>query len=213
MSIDLCAARLAAKSYTRLSDDHICYAAGSITCNFKATPLTLYLTFTGTNEVADWFTNLRVKKVPCGTSGGRMHVGFRDAIDSILSAPGFVQTFIRLSRNRRVVLVGHSLGGALAEAFGHRLFHCPWFCALANRPIVSIRSFGAPRVGDNAFAAELNALVPDNIKYAHVFDVVPLMPFRSMLYVHAGNIRRVFSWCRPLTAHRIETYIDLLMEI
>jgi len=57
-----------------------------------------------------------------------------------------------------VFAVGHSLGGALASlaAFDIRR-HCPCL-----KPMdVSCYTFGAPRVGNHAFARQYDATVPD----------------------------------------------------
>lgn len=107
----------------------------------------IVVAFAGTASVADWLTNLRIGKVPLETAvvpvPGRVHAGYARALASAWDA--LLPTMERAeSRDRHIILTGHSAGGALAVlAAAH----------LSPDSDVEVWTFGAPPVGDRAFAA------------------------------------------------------------
>jgi len=116
--------------------------------------------FRGTDEVRDWLTNLHA--VPARWAhGGRVHRGFRQALGHALR-PLRALLATQAAAGAPLVLCGHSLGGALA------LLAAPVFGAR------TVRTFGAPRAGDGAFAATLQGV--DVAQFATEHDVVPHLP-------------------------------------
>lgn len=113
--------------------------------------------FRGTDEVRDWLTNLRAVPV-LWAHGGRVHRGFRRAFGHVLRP---LRTLL-MGQAVPLQVCGHSLGGALA------LLAAPVFGAR------SVRTYGAPRVGDRAFAATLQGI--DVAQFAAEHDVVPHLP-------------------------------------
>ena len=81
--------------------------------------------------------------------------GIRDAILPLITslASAAQKTGSRL----RVLTCGHSLGGAVATLAAHDIVSG---CGVAPEAI-SCYTFGCPRVGNRAFAAEWRAVVPD----------------------------------------------------
>lgn len=75
----------------------------------------------------------------------------------------------------KLTIVGHSLGGALAQTLALK--------ALEYQP--SIWSFGAPRVGGQRFVDALRT-VP-HARVVHAQDPVPRLPMRSWGYKHHGR--------------------------
>jgi predicted lipase len=69
----------------------------------------------------------------------------------------------------RVLLTGHSLGGALATLAAHDL---ATHCGLTN---CQVYTFGAPRPGNRAFRREYDQLVPDTW---HIINDAVSMPLR-----------------------------------
>ena len=102
------------------------------------------LVFRGTQQIADWKTNLTGKTDPVlgtedegGAELGRMHTGFKSAY---LSVQKKVDDLIAEIPDPKAPLYicGHSLGGALAVV-------ATWY--LNSRYLAACYTFGAPRVG------------------------------------------------------------------
>ncbi|KAL0035255.1 hypothetical protein WJX79_008828 [Trebouxia sp. C0005] len=86
--------------------------------------------------------------------------------------------------NVKVLCTGHSLGGALASlaAFDIRR-HCPCL-----KPMdVSCYTFGAPRVGNHAFARQYDVTVPDTWNIINNQDVIARAGRFLGLYKRAGQ--------------------------
>lgn len=80
----------------------------------------------------------------------------------------------------RVLVTGHSLGGALATLCAAEL------AASRRRITVSLVNFGSPRMGNSAFARSFNALVPDSCRVVNGSDAVAALP--SVLgYAHVAH--------------------------
>lgn len=121
----------------------------------------------GTQTEADWATDLDMQLVPRDNVGDglthrlgamlsprgrqvRVHAGFSQSIANLKTA-GLVkaiQTALQQAPHpRRVLLTGHSLGGALALLLGLDVALSSLGCT------VDVLAWGAPQVGDEAFAA------------------------------------------------------------
>lgn len=79
----------------------------------------------------------------------------------------------------QALITGHSLGGALAKLAAYDI-------AVATRDLpikvhVTTYTFGAPRVGNHAFANDFNAVVPD--AWSIINDQV------SLSQIHANGIQ------------------------
>ncbi|MFL6675321.1 MAG: lipase family protein [Massilia sp.] len=169
----------------------------------------LILAFRGTNSSSDVAIDLGEWSVGLGGSYVRVdpwQVQHNGTSTTVLAHHMFLQTYLKLAPNvkryvqskyaagagpRAIWIVGHSLGGALAN-----------LCALdlgaslgAGYPVPKAMSFGAPYVGDQTFATLFNALVPDATRFALTWDTVTMNPMYGMVpgsstyppYVHAGT--------------------------
>jgi hypothetical protein len=120
-----------------------------------------------------------------------IHPGFRDVHDrtaeTILHE---VQRLIAAKKCTKVHTVGHSLGGALAtlDALSLRL-------QLDPKIAVTATTFGAPRVGNEAFAQFFDSQIP-GLKLRRVIngkDPVPALPRRTLGYVHTQGEIHILS--------------------
>lgn len=120
----------------------------------------------GTNQTMDWVTNLKFLFRKADT-----HRGFKENALSVMQ-----NLFIRdsIDWGRRIVLCGHSLGGATATVMADLLL-------VANRD-VSIVTLGSPRPGGRNLAKRLVAV--KHYRYVHGDDVVPKSPPWFTGYVH-----------------------------
>ncbi len=117
-------------------------------------------------SLADMLSNLWFRRRPWDP--GRVHRGYREALLDI------VQELKRplYSGRRPLYFTGHSMGGALATLAS----------TLPPGPSATY-SFGAPRVGDGAFARGLTNLV----RVVHGTDIAPRYPL-PFGYRHGGQV-------------------------
>ncbi|MES2803276.1 MAG: lipase family protein [Bdellovibrionota bacterium] len=145
---------------------------------------TIYIVFKGTQKNYDWAVNafLRFTK---DLKFGNYHSGFKWA--SELSFPTIGSYFLSsLASNPRlkIVLSGHSLGGAMATMYAHIIKQ--------KHPGVTIDAlitFGQPRCGNFKFAEYFNSLKIDYKRFVNKGDYiadVPLPIWRG-LWSHAGS--------------------------
>jgi triacylglycerol lipase len=107
-------------------------------------------------------------------TGGRVHAGFLSAFNEIRD--GFDAIVAARQPGQRLWLTGHSLGGALATlAAAH----------VGPAALHGLYTYGAPRVGDSAFAAVL----PQRSyhRFVHRDDWVVNVPPTVLGYVHGGT--------------------------
>ncbi|BDA48303.1 probable lipase at C-terminar half [Coccomyxa sp. Obi] len=83
--------------------------------------------------------------------------------------------------NIRVLLTGHSLGGALAALAAHDLVT---HCGLTS---CQVYTFGAPRPGNRAFKREYDQLVPDTWHIINDADAVPRVGKFVALFARPGQ--------------------------
>ena len=125
----------------------------------------------------DLWTDSRFLRVAC-RAGGQVHAGFDSAF------AGISDTLDAIVRNKkpgqRLWLTGHSLGGALATlAAAH----------LGPASVQGVYTFGSPRVGNAAFAAELPR--ESHYRFVHRDDWVATVPPEFIGYVHGGTLQIV----------------------
>lgn len=100
-----------------------------------------------------------------GVPEARVHSGFALATRSVLNHPRVGPALDTLRPGRRLLLCGHSLGGALAV-----LLASAWG---ADRLV----TIGCPRVGDAAFASALDARLGErHTRIVQAIDLVPMVP-------------------------------------
>jgi len=143
--------------------------------------------FRGTMPLSlnNWFNNLDVfssdKQFPPYPSA-MVHPGFLDVWESHQGflIPG-VLNLIAKYPTYQLVIIGHSLGGAVGTMFAMQLF--------VNYGITSTHlvTFGSPRVGDSAFHDLFVSSGVSHWRLVHEQDPVPHVPFQAWGYVHVPN--------------------------
>jgi len=115
------------------------------------------------------------------TEQGKTYSGFLSAFRRLWKEPGEAgagdQSDIRAAlladqgRGRvPLYITGHSLGGAFATLASATMLHDPAFARVTGPPFAATYTFGAPRVGDAAFSADLAIEV--QVQQAAFFRVV-----------------------------------------
>lgn len=117
---------------------------------------TLYVTFRGSYNLKNWerdFTFIPVNR----SYAGYVHKGFADALETILPSIRLLITY--KFKDRKLVVSGHSLGGAVAQLFG--------IYFLNRKPMVV--TMGCPKLY-NRFSSVMK---PSHIRIANSDDPVP----------------------------------------
>jgi len=178
----------------------------------------IYITFTGTTSHTDWLkTNIRIEDVTyprawlCDSTekeekNAMVHAGFLAAYASIRDKVwDLVSDFIlRTAASGRIVICGHSLGGAVATIAAMDLM-----CKLepAQKPKTHIVSFGSPHVGDASFARLFNSRVPHSDRVVTVYDPIPNILTSRYVHVKGAHTLTVPILDNPITAHNPQTYV------
>jgi len=118
-----------------------------------------------------------------------IHKGFHD-VHKLSSKPILqeIQRLLAAKKCTKVHTVGHSLGGALAtlDALSLRL-------QLGPSIAVTATTFGAPRVGNKAFAQFFDSQIPGLRRVINGKDPVPALPRRNLGYVHTQGEIHILS--------------------
>lgn len=161
--------------------DVICYVAGDEDINaglIGETETEIIVAFRGTEPfdspnhaqmVLDWLNDVDAPLVPEAGMPGLVHMGFRDALDSLWPVMWpQIQTRLKASPGKPLYLTGHSKGGAIAPLAAMR-------CRAAGlSPYVC--TFAAARSGDATFANGYATAVPHSTRYEFQDDIVPHLP-------------------------------------
>ncbi|RDX53274.1 alpha/beta-hydrolase [Lentinus brumalis] len=131
-------------------------------------------------DVNFFLTDLDTKLFPGVTHAVQVHNGF-GAEHALTAATILAETkkIIADKGATQVMLIGHSLGGALAELDS-------LFMALNLPSSIHIKAvtYGTPRVGNPQFAALLDSKVPDFVRINNEADLVPIVPGRFLGFQH-----------------------------
>jgi hypothetical protein len=157
-------------------------------------PRDLVIAFRGTEDVLEWlrdFEFAHATHAGCDPAAGRLvcEDGFSciyktcapDILDAVTAAVTSVGPV-------PIQVTGHSLGSALATLLA---FDLGCRAASGDSPGLVppvVYTFASPLVGDRAFAAAYDTLVPESYRIANVPDVVPKMPPPVLGYEHVSTL-------------------------
>ena len=179
----------------------------------------IYIIFRGSAQDADWDTNFalnRTQGYPYSDNPQtkvQIHEGFSKAYLSVREV--LHQTCSELEEGTRLIVTGHSLGGALATLCALDL-QFNFFSTEPER--ISLYSFGSPRVGNSEFRQSFNRRVPNSYRVVNGMDIVPAVPRPWQGYRHVDSAYRIgqrFSWrfvSQRVRDHAIASYIDALRD-
>jgi len=127
---------------------------------------------------ADYFLDpLNSTFFPGVSSSVQTHGGFGNAFDrSAASVYSAVVTTLAAHAGATVTVIGHSLGGALAQISAVSLK-----LRLPSGTKVKYVGYSVPRVGNPAWATLVDTQVPDTAHVNYNKDIVPIVP--GMLYM------------------------------
>ena len=147
----------------------------------------LVIAFRGTSSWKDALIDVNAEWIDCG-NGIKQHSGF---YSQCVSIGGKICSDIQplLSGMDTIYIVGHSLGGALAQMFAFNFNN-----NLDRRLNLVVRAFEAPRWGNGGVKRKYEAMALDAMRYNNWGDPVPHMPTIFMGYIHAGNEVKIGCW-------------------
>jgi hypothetical protein len=131
------------------------------------------------SSIADWINDADAVLVEGANLPGRVHQGFRNALDALWPdlQPVLAAALADPANAQKPLYVtGHSKGGSMAFLAAARIV-----ATLAPLPPqfptrVQCITFAAARPGDGAFATDFDALVPHAVRYEYQNDIVPHVP-------------------------------------
>ncbi|KFY71565.1 hypothetical protein V499_08225 [Pseudogymnoascus sp. VKM F-103] len=129
----------------------------------------IVLAFRGSSSIRNFLTDLNFGYVNFGCSGCSAHAGFATAWyeprSAILAA---LKTTRAQYPSYKIVITGHSLGGAVATLAAGDL--------RSQGYAADLYTYGSPRVGNGAFASWVSAQPGVTARVTHVNDPVPRLP-------------------------------------
>lgn len=156
----------------------------------------LIIAFRGTRESVDWkVSNLKMFPVSLKNCNGskkiKVHRGFQSTLyykDKTTKLNSFDAVIKHISDldliiNRKIVITGHSLGGALATLFTVKL-RSKLPVEIKNQ-LQEIVLFGSPAVGLREFKRFYDELNEKTIRVINGSDIVPFTP--PIFYHHIGQ--------------------------
>lgn len=159
---------------------------------------TVIICFRGTREKIDWvisniqFMPVNLKIELTNPKNIKVHNGFQktllkydDKTTKLRSIDALWKHIsdYKLFDGRKIVITGHSLGGALATLFAVKLrYKYEDYC---KNNLLEIVTFGAPSVGLKKFKKYYGELNSKTIRFVNGSDIVPFTP--PFLYHHIGT--------------------------
>ena len=142
----------------------------------------LTIAFRGTESVTDWIRNVMRYRTACPyLPGTKVHAGFLSQYAGLQTQ---VMEHMHTSRATRIIVTGHSLGGALATLCAAEL--ATRFTTMS----IACYVYGSPRVGDRRFVQAIENLSNLTILRIHVpRDLVTNLPYFG--FVHTPNVTYV----------------------
>jgi predicted lipase len=121
----------------------------------------LFIVFEGTNSLSSLQADLDIKEVQfLDKPESRVHNGyFIEAVQARNSLR------LYLSKEKKIMITGHSLGGAVAHLLSAILYKEGYR--------VKLYTFGSPPVGNHTFVESIQGLSHE--RYTHILDLIPML--------------------------------------
>ncbi|MBN2521386.1 MAG: lipase family protein [Bacteroidales bacterium] len=159
--------------------------------------LTLYIWFKGSElSIRDILIDMFFFKKKLDNKA-KVHAGFWTAVESIFDdITDYLNKYVDLSYIE-IVILGHSLGAAMAKEFARRLQEL----IPLGLCIIKIITFGSPRCGNKHYAKLFDRF--DIQEYILKNDVICKLPLKIMNYSHVNKskIKYLGKWGISCKAH------------
>ncbi len=140
------------------------------------------VSFRGSVDFKNWVYNLDTTSTTYPScTGCAVHSGFYNAYKGVSPLVRTeVSRLLSLYKTAKLIIVGHSLGGAMA-------IHCALEMKELYGKVDYVYTYGQPRVGNAAFAAFYETRIPNSFRVINYADMVPHVPPSSFNFKHGGN--------------------------
>ncbi|KAI9747235.1 MAG: hypothetical protein M1815_004486 [Lichina confinis] len=159
-------------------------------------------TFRGSTSARNWLNNLHFFPRPTDICPGcALHEGFSRSAGEVRGrvVPG-IRAALDANPGFNVVIAGHSLGGALATITAAEV-------RKAGIP-AALYTYGAPRVGNKAFADFVGAQAGGNFRVTNRNDLVPRLPPREFGYAHVNPEYHIVSVDDDVSADEVTFFAN-----
>lgn len=170
---------------------------------------TLFICISGSDKRKHWALNINrsksvIDKNDPVLSKVYVHTGFlkgAELIQTKINYPEYsMRHIINLDNYKRIVIVGHSLGGAIASILS---------LLLSYTHETELYRFGCPRVGDSYFNTKLQLKTNVIKTVVNKGDIIPFLPLVPFEYkVNETNVKvdsQEFIF-NPLSTHMMKNY-------
>jgi triacylglycerol lipase len=151
---------------------------GDSRCILSSFPSAIVLAFAGTDplSLANWITDFDTVFSPQNTA-----MGYQNAVDLVW--PALRQLLLtEINPRSSLLVVGHSLGGALAAVVAYQA------CKEGIRDVKAVYTFGMPRVGGDTFRSEYHEVLGlTTYRLVYGNDIVPTVAPPELGYRHIGR--------------------------
>ena len=177
---------------------------------WNASTKTAMVAIRGTESIWDWIDDIDAVPVPflAVPGSGLVHMGFQLVYENIRGS--IAQLLGQCTGIQKVLVTGHSLGGALAILAGFEIAK-----KLLPGVVPLLYTFAGPRTAAPDLAAKINAAIPECNRIVNFMDAVPQVPLPP-LYEHVGQETLVHGGFKPLDvtyAHHLTTYLAGLQKL
>lgn len=133
----------------------------------------IIVVFRGTRTFKDNETDQDLYQVlyPFVGNAGKTHRGFTCTYQSARNE--LIRELTKLSTTKRLLVAGHSLGGALA------LLASLDFAVNSGFKNLIVYTYGSPRTGDPDFASRFDQTVKNSIRISNIHDIIPTLPAQA----------------------------------
>jgi triacylglycerol lipase len=177
----------------------------------------IVIIFRGTRTYKDNESDQDLFQVPYTfvRNAGKTHRGFTCIYQSTRNE--LIRELNKISRSKRLLIAGHSLGGGLAVLAALDIAVNTRF----KNPFVY--TYGSPRVGDPNFAFRFNQIVNNSFRIFNVHDIIPTLPDiaylppfteKGLYYRHVDRMYPVSFQLNslPVRNHEIVCYFKNLSQ-
>lgn len=154
----------------------------------------IIVVFRGTEptEIKDILADLNAFQTSSFDKNGDVHLGFKNALDEIWTSLEDWVSFRRIN-GRKLIICGHSLGGALATIASDRFNADECY------------TYGSPRVGDSKWVKNFSV---KHYRVVNNNDIVPKVPLWIMGYRHTCKPIYMSYTGKIVSMNFIQRFID-----